>query len=185
MDALEQMVCGLHLLLLLHVHQRKRLKRRYLSIQGCQRYPAVSDVSHMVANSCWGSPRVFHGILNRNKFYSQYPVFDSIEGTWRYSKFDPSVSIWLHEGIAIPLNTVKYYMGTRLKGCDHSNESSWWVHSCGIACVSTEESSFSCNFCTEKHMTKSLCALINPVILPNMCLISVTPRKQVMCIYSN
>ena len=29
-------------------------------------------------------------------------------------KFELSVSIWLREGIAIPLNTAKYYMGTRL-----------------------------------------------------------------------
>ena len=64
--------------------------------------------SHMVANSCRGSPRVFHGTVNRNEFYSQYPVFDGIEGIRQYSKFDPSVSIWLREGIAIQLNTVKY-----------------------------------------------------------------------------
>ena len=70
--------------------------------------------SHMVANSCRGSPRVFHGIVNRNELYSQYPVFDGIEGICRYSKFDPSVSIWLHEGIAIPSNTAKYYMATSL-----------------------------------------------------------------------
>ena len=70
--------------------------------------------SYMVANSCRGSPRVFHGIVNRNEFYSQYPVFDGIEGICRYSKFDMSVSIWLREGIAIPLNTVKYYVGTSL-----------------------------------------------------------------------
>ena len=70
--------------------------------------------SHMVANSCRGSPRVFHGIVNRNELYSQYPVFDGIKGICRYSKFVPSVSVWLHEGIAILLNTVKYYMGPRL-----------------------------------------------------------------------
>ena len=64
---------------------------------------------HMVANSCRGSPRVFHGILNRKEFYSQYPVFDGTGGISRYSKFDLSVSIWLHEGIAIPLNTIKYH----------------------------------------------------------------------------
>ena len=63
--------------------------------------------SHMVANSCRGSPRVSHGIVNRNEFYSQYPVFDGIEGICRYSKFDLSVSM-LHKGIAILLNTVKY-----------------------------------------------------------------------------
>ena len=68
--------------------------------------------SHMVANNCRGSPRVSHGIVNRNEFYSQYPVFDGIENIWRYSKlkFDPSVSIWLREGIAIyrwiPSNTI-------------------------------------------------------------------------------
>ena len=82
-----------------------------LSIQGCQRYPAVSDV---FPYGCQQLPRVFHGIVNRNEFYSQYPVFDGIEGICQYSKFDLSVSIWLCEGIAIPLNTVKYYMGTRL-----------------------------------------------------------------------
>ena len=70
--------------------------------------------SHMVAKSCRGSPRVFHGIVNRNEFFLQYPVFDGIEGICRHSKFDLSVSIWLREGIAIPLNTAKYYMGTRL-----------------------------------------------------------------------
>ena len=69
----------------------------------------------MVANSCRGSPRVFHSIVDRNEFYSLYPVFDGIEGIWRYSKFDPSVFTWLHEDIAIQLNTVKYYVGTRLK----------------------------------------------------------------------
>ena len=47
-------------------------------------------------------------IANNSEFYSQYPVFDGIEGICRYSKFDPSVSIWLREGIAVPLNTVKY-----------------------------------------------------------------------------
>ena len=47
--------------------------------------------------------------------YLQYPVFDGIEGICWYSKFDLRVSIWLHEGIAIPLNTTKYYMGTSLK----------------------------------------------------------------------
>ena len=69
---------------------------------------------HMVANSYQGLPRVFHSIVNRNEFYLQYPVFDGIEGICQYSKSDPSVSIWLHKGIAIPLNTVKYYMGTSL-----------------------------------------------------------------------
>ena len=84
-----------------------------LSIQGCKRYPAVSDVSHMVANRCRRSSRVFHGIVNRNEFYSQYPVFDGIEGICRYSKFDLSVSIWLRGGIAIQLNTVKYHHGNQ------------------------------------------------------------------------
>ena len=53
--------------------------------------------------------------MNRNEFYSPYPVFDGIEGIGRSSKLDPSVSIWSREGIAIPLNTAKYYMGTSLK----------------------------------------------------------------------
>ena len=66
----------------------------------------------MVANS-WS--KVFHGIVNRNELYSQYPVFDGIEVICRYSKSDLSVSIWLRKGIAIPLNTAKYYTGTRLK----------------------------------------------------------------------
>ena len=73
-----------------------------MSIQGCQRYPAVSDALPY-------GLRVFHGIANRNEFYSQYPVFDGVEGICRYSKFDLSVSIWLREGIAIPLNPVKYH----------------------------------------------------------------------------
>ena len=44
-------------------------------------------------------------IANNSEFYSQYPVFDGIEGIWRYSKFDPSVSIWLREGHC---STVEY-----------------------------------------------------------------------------
>ena len=86
-----------------------------LSIQGCQRYPAVSDVFPYACQQFQGLPRVFHGIVNRNQLYSQYPVFDGIEGIFRYSKFDLSVSIWLCEGIAIPLNTAKYYMATSLQ----------------------------------------------------------------------
>ena len=74
--------------------------------KGIQRYLMCS---HMVANSCGGSPRVFHGILNRNEFYLQYPEFHGTEGICRYSKFDLNVSIWLRKGIALPLNTIKYH----------------------------------------------------------------------------
>ena len=62
----------------------------------------------MVANGCQGLQRIFYRIVDINEFYSQYPVFDGIEGIFWYSKFDLGVSIWLCEGIAIPLNTVKY-----------------------------------------------------------------------------
>ena len=62
---------------------------------------------HMVANSCRGSPRVFHGILNRNEFYSQYPVFDGIESICRYSKFDECFHVVVR-GCCKLLNTVKY-----------------------------------------------------------------------------
>ena len=98
------------LLLLLGVHWKIWVFR---VAKGIQQYLMRS---HVVANSCWGSPRIFHGIVNRNKFYSQYPVFDGIEGIYRYSKFHLSVSIWLHDGIAIPSNNRQIlYMGTSLE----------------------------------------------------------------------
>ena len=82
-----------------------------MSIQGCQRYPAVSDA---FPYGCKQLPRVFHGIVKRNEFHSQYPVFDGIEGIGRYSKFAQGYCNTV-EYRQIPSNTAKYYIGTRLK----------------------------------------------------------------------
>ena len=78
------MVCGLHLLLLLRVHRRKLLKRiRIIWVfrvaKGIQWYLMCS---HMVVNSCRGSPRVFHGTVNRNKFYSQITQYMPVFKIW-------------------------------------------------------------------------------------------------------
>ena len=58
-----------------HVCPNRSARWTDLSIQGCQRYPAGSDA---FPYGCQQLPRVFHGIVNRNEFYSQYPVFDGI-----------------------------------------------------------------------------------------------------------
>ena len=61
------------------------------SVQGCQRYPAVSDVY-----GCRG-------------YFTVLWIETSFIRNTQYSKCDPSVSTWLREGIAIPLNTAKFY----------------------------------------------------------------------------
>ena len=73
---------------------------------GCKGFPAVSNVFRY---GCQELRWVFICIVNRNDFYSQYPVFDGSDGISWYSQIYQSVSIWFPMGIAIPLNTVKYH----------------------------------------------------------------------------
>ena len=73
-----------------------------ICIQGCQRYPAVSDV---FLYSCQQLPRVFDSIVYRNKFYCNTQflmVFAGIQNLiWVFPHCCARVII------AIPLNTVK------------------------------------------------------------------------------
>ena len=85
---------------------------------GCKWYPAVSNVFPYV---CQELRWVFIGIVNRNDFYSQYPVYDGIwwvvtvfHGIRKSIRVFPCGFPWVLQDSQIPSNTIRYYMETSL-----------------------------------------------------------------------
>ena len=118
MDALEQMACGLHLLSAScpseNTFKKKiiwvfRVAKGYSSGIWCLPtwLPTVAEGRRRYFTVLW----IEMSSIHNTQYLTVLTVFASIQ------KFDPSISIWLREGIAIPLNTAKYYTGTRLYYC--------------------------------------------------------------------